>query len=255
MQEPPSVTLILWVSQQIIIHENFTTKLYFWCSTTSEQKRNCRNYVSTRDRVYKGRAVENCYFLSTLNSYKLPLHVGETPFDWNESAVTNNMARSTRMQQNISLFTLLPKFTFHDFAVKRHWICALVLYYDQAMFLYLRYINQIDHIVSFTFISIKCSISGYHIHYVISVDRTSMPMTGISVNCNSRWWVNMYNTVKLIVYDTPNSKTLMFFVSSCSCFCPIRWSQVLSREWRCSWSSADRRCFNYIWVINNFNAY
>ena len=32
----------------------------------------------------------------------------------------------------------------------------------------------------------------------------------------------------------------MFLVSSCSCICPIQWSQVLSREWRCSWSSADR---------------
>ena len=30
---------------------------------------------------------------------------------------------------------------------------------------------------------------------------------------------------------------------------------MLSREWRCSWSSADRRCSNYIWVINNFIAY
>ena len=47
----------------------------------------------------------------------------------------------------------------------------------------------------------------------------------------------------------------MFLVSSCSCLCPIHWSQVLSREWRCSWSSADRRCCNYIWVINNCIAY
>ena len=31
--------------------------------------------------------------------------------------------------------------------------------------------------------------------------------------------------------------------------------QVLSREWRCSWSSADRRSSNYIWVIKNFIAY
>ena len=30
---------------------------------------------------------------------------------------------------------------------------------------------------------------------------------------------------------------------------------VFSREWRCSWSSADRRCSNYIWVIDNFIAY
>ena len=30
---------------------------------------------------------------------------------------------------------------------------------------------------------------------------------------------------------------------------------MLSRGWRCSWSSADRRCFNYIWVINRIIAY
>ena len=42
----------------------------------------------------------------------------------------------------------------------------------------------------------------------------------------------------------------MFFIWSC----PIYWSQVLSREWRCSWSSADKRCSNYIWMINNFIA-
>ena len=47
----------------------------------------------------------------------------------------------------------------------------------------------------------------------------------------------------------------MFPVSSCCCLCPIHLNQVLSWEWRCSWSSADRRCSNYIWVINNFIAY
>ena len=47
----------------------------------------------------------------------------------------------------------------------------------------------------------------------------------------------------------------MFFVSSCSCLCPIYWSHVLSWEWRCSWSSPDRRCSNYIWVINNLIAH
>ena len=48
----------------------------------------------------------------------------------------------------------------------------------------------------------------------------------------------------------------MFLVSSCSCLCPIHWSQVLSREWRCSWSSADRRCSNYIWmIIQNANMF
>ena len=43
----------------------------------------------------------------------------------------------------------------------------------------------------------------------------------------------------------------MFLIWSCSCLCLIHWSQVLSIEWRCSWSRADKRCSNYIWVINN----
>ena len=30
---------------------------------------------------------------------------------------------------------------------------------------------------------------------------------------------------------------------------------MLHREWKCSWSSADRRCSNCIWVINNFIIY
>ena len=30
---------------------------------------------------------------------------------------------------------------------------------------------------------------------------------------------------------------------------------MISPEWRCSWSSADRRCSNYIWVIDNVIAY
>ena len=47
----------------------------------------------------------------------------------------------------------------------------------------------------------------------------------------------------------------MILVSSSSCLCPIHWSLVLSREWRYSWSSADRRCSNYIWVIMNLITY
>ena len=31
----------------------------------------------------------------------------------------------------------------------------------------------------------------------------------------------------------------MIIVSSCSCLCPTHWSQVFSREWRCSWGDAS----------------
>ena len=46
----------------------------------------------------------------------------------------------------------------------------------------------------------------------------------------------------------------MFLVSSYSCLCSICWSHEFSREWRCSWSSTDRWCSNYIWV-NKFIVY
>ena len=34
-----------------------------------------------------------------------------------------------------------------------------------------------------------------------------------------------------------NTKTYMFLVLSRNCLCPIHWSQVLIREWRCSWGA------------------
>ena len=34
----------------------------------------------------------------------------------------------------------------------------------------------------------------------------------------------------------------LFLVLLGSCLCPIHWSEVLSREWRCSWSSSHLQC-------------
>ena len=69
------------------------------------------------------------------------------------------------------------------------------------------------------------------------------------------WMLKEAHTLKPLRWDAPNNKTYMFLILSCSCLCPIHWYQVLSREWRRSWNSADRRCSNYIWVINNFITY
>ena len=56
------------------------------------------------------------------------------------------------------------------------------------------------------------------------------------------------------IRHTNSLKLKCFWIRLAVVFCPIHWSQVLSREWRCSWSSAERRCSNYIWMINNFIA-
>ena len=68
----------------------------------------------------------------------------------------------------------------------------------------------------------------------------------------SIWWRHhtqpLYNDTVNTSISAPNPKTLN--VSRLVLLlCPIHWSLVSSREWSCSWSSADRRCSNYIWVI------
>ena len=70
------------------------------------------------------------------------------------------------------------------------------------------------------------------------------------------WGLNLFlytlSNLKYKSHQIPKLKCLVLFYS---CLCPIHWSQVLSWEWRCSWSSTNRPCSNYIWVINYFIAY
>ena len=76
----------------------------------------------------------------------------------------------------------------------------------------------------------------------------SKPFTFLNKKC----WIYYNQTFNI---SCTKSQNLMFLFFSDSCLCPIHCSLVLSGEWRCSWSSADRRCSNYICVINNFIAY
>ena len=102
--------------------------------------------------------------------------------------------------------------------------------------------------------------------YCPSVDEVILANMGKIDSYQTTTKHNRTSTIFLIlgVYYIPSNlwyklhqipKFKMFFVSSFSCLCSIHWSQVLSREWRYSWSNADRRCSNYIWMINDFIAY
>ena len=59
------------------------------------------------------------------------------------------------------------------------------------------------------------------------------------------WSVEYTRTLCAWIYHwTPGishakSQHLLFLILSCSCLCPINWNQVLSREWRWNWRSAD----------------
>ena len=101
-----------------------------------------------------------------------------------------------------------------------------------------------------------------HIHAIgLKGDRTSVipkpchipsvaaHSIGKLINHNTIWYWWCCQTSNI---SHTKSQNLIFLVLSCSFLYPIHWSQVLSREWRCSWSSADRRFSDYIRVINNF---
>ena len=68
-------------------------------------------------------------------------------------------------------------------------------------------------------------------------------------------YISLSKYCKIANISHTKTKTEMFFVSACSCLCAIYWRQVLSEEWRCSWSRAHRQCFNYISIINNWIIY
>ena len=79
-----------------------------------------------------------------------------------------------------------------------------------------------------------CILSSFHDHHM---------------STNSRRLIFLFEDCATV------NKVYLILQLSCNCLCPVHWSQALSREWRCSWSSDDRRCSNYIWVINNFIAH
>ena len=71
--------------------------------------------------------------------------------------------------------------------------------------------------------------------------------------------VDLNHHVYITSFDIPsNLQYKTYQIAKLTCvlfclavvFCPMHWSQVSCRECRFIWSSADRRCSNYIWVIN-----
>ena len=66
------------------------------------------------------------------------------------------------------------------------------------------------------------------------------PMQDMLVNVQYKESINNSITVSLLAF---------------SCVYPICYSQVFSWEWKCSWSIADRRWPNYIWMSNKLIAY
>ena len=101
----------------------------------------------------------------------------------------------------------------------------------------------------------RCFLDWWSCWWVKRPDISSVrPRCAVSFwNSNCVGFIISYRQVSNI--RRTKSQQLKFLVLSCGCLCRIPWSQILSREWRCSWGSADRQCSNYIWVIDNFIAY
>ena len=79
-------------------------------------------------------------------------------------------------------------------------------------------------------------------------------------NCSVNWPLWCWNQNNLIndkISNIRRSKSPNLNVSRLvlQLYLAKPMKSVLSRKWRCSWSSADRRCSHYIWVIDNFIVY
>ena len=93
----------------------------------------------------------------------------------------------------------------------------------------------------------------------------SMPDDDLAFQDVSPWYWSCLLTEKLLRHGKrynhtsyishTKSQNLNISCLVLQCLCAIYWSQVLSPEWRCSWSSANRRCSNYIWMSNKFIAH
>ena len=65
-------------------------------------------------------------------------------------------------------------------------------------------------------------------------------MHHVTYNNTNLKMVLYHNSAYRHVSNIRRTKSQHFLVLSCGCLCRIPWSQMLSRQWRCSWSSADR---------------
>ena len=82
--------------------------------------------------------------------------------------------------------------------------------------------------------------------------KCALNFENICIPDGTGWFLSIQYTVKPSNISHTKSQNLNDYRLILQLSLPNHWSQVLSRESRCSWCSADRRCSNYIWVIRNF---
>ena len=70
----------------------------------------------------------------------------------------------------------------------------------------------------------------------------------LHLHCKSRYHQSSHRRHTIFLH-------LNISLSFCCCFCSIQSGRLWSRKRTCSYSSANRRCSNYIWVIYNYFAY
>ena len=97
--------------------------------------------------------------------------------------------------------------------------------------------------ILFTLYSVLLTFYHFYLWYHVCIYSYHSPyihyLSSMCFNCHC---ILPLITVRSLIQDASNPKTWTY------------WSQVLSQEWRCSLSRADRRCSNYIWVMNKLPA-
>ena len=156
-------------------------------------------------------------------------------------------------QTNHHWFIDLTKYSavlckFHDFFL--HY-----LFSRQITYWALRYLSLMSGNFIFDLISFQCICLGCHYNCVsISSGLRILSCVLVELYFFGWYWQEMciyfiiWVPLKFLIQDTPKPNTKLFHGLSCNYHCPIYWSQVLSQEWRCRWSSAvEMRHKSFYW--------
>ena len=85
------------------------------------------------------------------------------------------------------------------------------------------------------------------------IDISKSPLASLVNIVFVRYIIHKYRQTSNIRHTKSQNVNVSLLVLQLTLPNPLK--QALSQEGRCSWSSTDRRCSNYIWVISSFIAY
>ena len=149
----------------------------------------------------------------------------------------------------MSIYESILQLYYHDIDGLSYNFCTCSLSQHQTFCRISYNIDQFSCCMNLVFFSLYCNLGGCGF-----MSLWGELFSASKIACLKNSPALEYNCHQICNIRPTKTQSLIVSPSS-SCLGANYGKQALSREWRCSWSSADRRCSNYIWVLNKFITY